>query len=135
MRERRTLWRSWWTPESRGGTHKKKLVNRFPPFFFATTKFVVLPSHSFFSLLARFPPVSKERQIPGGAPICQKCKSTSPPRSSPMVQEYTMYSYSRTDFGDAAAWGQKVPMRLHRPIFAPSFFTPQTRASAQARCW
>jgi hypothetical protein len=52
-----------------------------------------------------------------------------------MVQEYTMYSYSRTDFGDAAAWGQKLPMRLHRPIFAPSFFTPQTRASAQARCW
>jgi hypothetical protein len=34
-----------------------------------------------------------------------------------MVQEYKMYLYSRTDFGDAAAWGQKLPMRLHRPIF------------------
>jgi hypothetical protein len=36
-----------------------------------------------------------------------------------MVQEYTIYSHSRTDFGDAAAWGQKLSMRLHRPIFAP----------------
>jgi len=50
-----------------------------------------------------------------------------------MVQEYTMYSYSRTDFGNAAAWGQQLFMRLHRPIFAPLFFTPQTRASAQAQ--
>jgi len=52
-----------------------------------------------------------------------------------MVQEYTMYSFSRTDFGDAAAGGQKLLMRLHRPIFAPSFFPPQNRASAHARCW
>ena len=29
---------------------------------------MVFLSHSFFSILARFPPVSKERQIPGGAP-------------------------------------------------------------------
>jgi hypothetical protein len=49
-----------------------------------------------------------------------------------MVQEYEMYSYYRTDFGNAAAWGQKWPMQLHCPIFAPSFFTPQARASAQA---
>jgi hypothetical protein len=47
-----------------------------------------------------------------------------------MVQEYTMYSYSHTDFGDAAAWGQKLTMRLHRAIFYPLFFTPHTRASA-----
>jgi hypothetical protein len=38
----------------------------------------------------------------------------------PIVADGTMYSYSRTDFGDAAAWGQKLSMRLHRPIFAPS---------------
>jgi hypothetical protein len=53
-----------------------------------------------------------------------------PPGSLPMVQEYTMYSYSHTDFGDAAAWGQKLTMRLHRAIFYPLFFTPHTRASA-----
>jgi hypothetical protein len=46
-----------------------------------------------------------------------------------MVQEYTMYSYSRTDFGDAAAWGQKLPMRLHRLIFALGCFSHKNRAS------
>jgi len=40
-----------------------------------------------------------------------------------MVQEYTMYSYSRTDFGDAAAWGQTLPMRLHCLIFALGCFS------------
>jgi len=46
-----------------------------------------------------------------------------------MVQEYTMYSYSRTDFGDAAVWGQKLPMRLHHLIFALGCFSRKNRAS------
>jgi hypothetical protein len=95
---------------------------------------VVLPSHSFFSILARFLPVSKERKSPEERRSAKNA-SRPHPRLSPMVQEYTMYSYLHADFGDAEAWGQKLPMRLHRPIFAPSFFIPQTRASAQARCW
>jgi hypothetical protein len=40
-----------------------------------------------------------------------------------------MYSYSRTDFGDAAAWGQKLPMRLHRLIFALGCFSHKNCAS------
>ena len=119
---------------SRGGTHKKILVNRFPPFFLPQLNCGLAITLIFFFF--------------GTLPACFKKKDKSPeerrsaknasrpcPRSLPMVQEYTMYSYSRTDFGNAATWGQKLPMQLHCLIFASSFFTPQTFASAQARCW
>ena len=47
-----------------GALIRKILVNRFPPFFFATTKFVVLPSHSFFFSFGTLPACFKRKTNP-----------------------------------------------------------------------
>ena len=47
-----------------GALIKKNTSNRFPPFFFATTKFVVLPSHSFFFSFGTLPACFKRKTNP-----------------------------------------------------------------------
>ena len=68
-----------------------------------------------------------------GALTCQFCPLPPPPLLPPMVQAWSTYLFPRGDLGDAVAWGQNLPMPLHRAIFTSFFFSLQTRACGLTR--
>ena len=68
-----------------------------------------------------------------GALTCQFCPLPPPPLLPPMVQAWSTYLFPRGDLGDAVAWGQNLPMPLHRAIFSSFFFSLQTRACGLTR--
>jgi len=55
------------------------------------------------------------------------------PLLPPMVQAWSTYLFPRGNLGDAVAWGQNLPMPLHRAIFTSFFFSLQTRACGLTR--